>query len=47
MVLSLVARVCKLFDKVLKQLLQSFAPLKNESQLWPGGTMVGVNGGND
>ena len=32
-----------LFDKLLEQLLQSYASLKNESKLCPGGTMVGVN----
>ena len=36
MLLSLVVRL-------LKQLLQSFATLKKKSQLWPGGTMVGVH----
>ena len=35
--------VVQLLDKLLKQLLQSFASFEKKSQLWPGGTMVGVN----
>ena len=37
----LLSLVVQLFDKLL---LQSFASLKKRSQLWPGGTVVGVNG---
>ena len=42
MPLSVVVQL-RSFDKLLKQLLHLVASLLKKSQLWPGGTMVGVN----